>query len=243
MRGRIGIRQDHLDTNQIPEYIGKSARVALGHLNWGTVTVNASTQVGDFMLLVIQTDDPYTPDSTYYAGLGWTYYNTRKYGTTCRGTVFYKFNDGDTTFDLDPIQDHQTVVVMTFRHVNTTSPINAYREGDWGNGASPSTSDGGGGSGQLIPGITTTVDSCFFMVIMYHCYPTASSYVDNGSWVNANIDGGTELVDYSTTLGYDGGMAIWGGGKLTAGACGSTNVDMNRTNYNGPYMVLALAPG
>ena len=78
------------------------------------------------------------------------------------------------------------------------------------------------------------------MTTMFHCYPTAGTAASG--WSNSNINSGTELADFSTSLGWDGGFACWGGGKLTAGATGSTTVTMLANNYNGPYNVLALNP-
>lgn len=215
----------------VPTYIGNAGEYSSTGGS-ETITYHASTTTGDFLLLIVQTDDPYQQA----VPSGWTSIFNHAYGSTCRGRVMWKFCEGETTVFLSAVSDHRDATVLTFRGVNPTNPVNIDDQGDWGNGTFTRTT----GTEQSIPGITTTVDKCFFLLTMFHCYPTAGTAASG--WSNANINAGAELADFSTSFGWDGGFASWGGGKLLAGATGDTLVTMLANNYNGPYHVMAIEP-
>jgi len=174
-----------------------------------TVTYNASSAAGDFLLLFAQCDD----GSSISTPSGWTKYASGSVSPYCKGYIFYKFKTTDTTVFVQQTSNQTNCSVLTFRNVDTTSPINV-GAGKLGNEGSTT---------RTFPDITTTVDGCFYLAAYFHDWPNASNTAAS-SWTNANIASGTELLDISTTADWDGGVAVWGGYKNTAGACGATTV-------------------
>lgn len=195
--------------------------------NAQTITYNASSLSGDFLILYVQSDNADHSQTI----TGWTKLLDGASSSTARGTVYYKFMTTDTTVYVPDFGDHTEASVLTFRGVDRTNPINA----------SFGEIDGEAGSHLHLPGVTTTLDNCFILYGVFHDI-NSSSNSQASNWVNANISSGTEFLDISTSVGWDGGVAVWGGTLVNAGASGTTTMDIGQDKNDYPICCIALTP-
>lgn len=211
---------------QAISYIGNAGKnVATGSAGV-TITYNASSAEGDFLVLVAQTDDAF-PMST---PSGWTQESDIYVSGFVHTYLFYKTKSSDTTvFCTAPTVDHITCTVLTFRNVDTYTPKNVKSEYSVGDNTS-----------QTLTGVTTTVDACYVLWLVGHDAPTEGTVFSN--WTNANITGSAELIDISTTDSWDGGVGVWGGIKTLAGATGSTTVTVDSLADSMSVLCYAMNP-
>lgn len=175
-----------------------------------TITYNASSAAGDFLMLFVESDNA----DTAVTPAGWTILINRTAASECRATLYYKFKGTDTTVFLSDFGDHTEASVLTFRGVNP-SAINNHLS------AEEATANA-----CNIAGVTTTVDNCFVMYAVYHSIESDTNGQLSG-WTNAAISSSSELIDICTSVGWDGGFAVWGGYLLHAGASGTTTANIS----------------
>lgn len=190
-----------------------------------TITYHASSASGDLLLLIVQADD----GDSIGTPSGWTSLTNRSYSPYCRGKVMYKFKGTDTSVYVSDVGDHQCSSVLTFRNVDSSLTA-----GTAAGGTLSATNS------ETIPGVTTTADGAFVIWIGFHDAPSNSSQASG--WTNANITGGAELADFSTDTSWDGGFAVWGGIKTTAGATGNTTLTWDAGVGGIIYYTLPLMP-
>jgi len=88
-----------------------------------------------------------------------------------------------------------------------------------------------------LTGVTTTVPDTLIVQAVSHDRDNAGAHFSNQ--VNANLTGITERTDAGTNSGNGGGLAVWDGGKLTAGATGDTTADITN-NVDNAFLTIAL---
>lgn len=204
-------------------FIGHAGKNA--SLGGQTITYHASSASGDLLLLIVQADDA----DTIGVPTGWTSLSSRSYAPFARVRIMYKFKTTDTDVYVSDVGDHQCSSVLTFRNVDASLTAGTAAGGTLSNYF----------NGQ-ITGVTTTDDGAFVLWIGIHDAPSNSSQAS--SWSNANITGGAELIDICTDISWDGGFAVWGGIKTTAGATGDTTVTWASDVDGIIYYVLPLKP-
>lgn len=195
-----------------------------------TVTYNVSSIEGDFLLLLVQTDDV----NMIATPVGWTsLYNAPDGFGGHKFAMFWKFKETDeTVFIADP-GDHVIASVLTFRNTDSSAPIDALGAVNIKQYIQVNT-------GQGMPSITTAFDGDFVLAIISHDHVTESA--TSSAWSNSSLSSTSELIDISTTLGWDGGFGVWGGLKSTAGATGVTTLTTVNDSGYAQMMHLALKP-
>lgn len=189
-----------------------------------TITYHASSAAGDLLFLIVQCDDA----DNVPTPSGWTQLFYDVYSPFCRMEIFIKTKGSDTSVFVSDVGDHQVATVLTFRNV-----LGLYTFG---------AVDGElkGTNNETLPGVTTPSDNNFVLWVAAHDANSASAQASN--WTNANITGGAELADFSTTTGWDGGFAAWGGIKATAGATGNTTLTWDTPVDGIIYYAIPLLP-
>lgn len=193
------------------QYIGNAGKYVNGADGSAiTITFNGSTQEGDYLMCVTTVDDATSTNTP----TGWNLIYDRGFPPYSKTRIFsktYASADGNTVY-VDPGFGQVTASVLTFRGVGSVS-------GFANNGVEPV------GSTLTIAGGTSTEDNVFTIFGFGHDAPKDIAIASN--WTNANISSASELIDISTSNHYDGGFAVWGGYKLTAGATGNTTVTVD----------------
>jgi len=190
-----------------------------------TITYHASSVSGDLLLLIVQADDA----DSISTPSGWSTLMNRSYAPFTRGKVMYKFKTTDTDVFVSDPGDHQTATVLTFRNVDSSLTA----------GSSVSV-EITAANNETLPGCTTTADEAFVLWVAFHDADSDSGQASG--WTNANITGGAELVDHSTSTSWDGGYAVWGGIKTTAGATGDTTLTWGAAVEGIIVLALPLKP-
>jgi len=197
-------------------FIGVGSRAVRSGNGNLTLPVHASTQSGDYLVCMYQWDQ----DSSASGPTGSTELAYRDEGDfEVRASGLF-YTGSNPVITLNSGGDQLIGAALTFRGVNTTTQLDATNtEGNFSmRGIEPSEGSDGSNS---VPNVTTTVPNCFVITMIGHDINTSSSSLFS-DWVNADLEGFDELVEYSTTTGWDGGFAAAGGIKRTAGAVGNT---------------------
>lgn len=125
---------------------------------------------------------------------------------------------------------HVTAQILTFSGVKATgNPWNTYATS-----TSATTTDP-----KIVPGLTTTVDNCLFVVIvgLGRDGETTASF---SAWSNASISL-TEIADYTTSVGTGGGFGAAAGTAGAAGVIGDTTFTVIQDTRR-CTMAIALEP-
>ena len=198
-------------------------------------------QSGDLLLLLVQNDNMNSasadnPSNTAYAG--WTFVSrqptTSSGVTSARITVYRAWSQDIVTGpEIADTEDHQSAVIVAYRGVNPTNPINAIAGGLQNTAATPVS----------LTGVTSTVNNCRILYLM-----TNNSDAVGTDWVSITT---TTLTDFQYThaqrfnqkwnAGGGGGLAVMDGLLTTAGASGSISGTQNSVN-NYRWVTLALEP-
>lgn len=194
-----------------------------------TVSSNASTQVGDLMILFVEDTGNFTSITnwTMIDGSGssgticWAYW---KFATSAAETVSVPNTDTVT-------YNHRYGVIATFRGVDSTTPIHGYAMSNVSSGA-PSTS-------VTFPSKTTTINNTMIVNAMSYDTDTTTPQFTLGS--NASLTSLTKQFDGATSVGDGGGIAICTGFLATAGASGSTTGTLSTSSAQAKFAI-ALAP-
>jgi hypothetical protein len=88
-----------------------------------------------------------------------------------------------------------------------------------------------------VTGVTTTVPDTLIVQAVTHDRDSASAHFSGQT--NTNLGGLTERVDAGTTSGNGGGLSVWDGEKLTAGATGNTTANITN-NVENAFLTIAL---
>lgn len=210
---------------------GVGAKKAFAGSGGISVSLPAAAQIGDLGLLWAQTDQGDSVDPT---PSGWSLIETEDTGE-CRFHLFYREIASLSSFTVNNTGDHLICAAMAFGNVDMANPFG-------GTTAGPISSTGGTlSTSVVIPHNATIVDRAFVIGGVGHDIPS-----DGGSNVafasNASLeDGGTQLADYCTTSGWDGGFGIHGGIKALAGAVNNTTGTLS-TGKRKAYISCALKP-
>jgi hypothetical protein len=207
-----------------PSFVAHSGKFA--STSGQTVDYPAGIQDNDLLMLIIQCDDA----DTVSRPSGWTHL-WKQLGVT--GTseinVYYKFYNGTGSgVYVSDVGDHQIASVLAFRNVSLSNPI--HKSSHYATATIDNT--------PTLNGTITTNDQCYIIYGVFHDAITSAANVSG--WPAFSISGGTELIDISTTLGWDGGFACYGGTKETAGNTGSGTVTC--PDGNGGF-IIALNAG
>lgn len=197
------------------EFIGNAGKnVSTGSQS---ITYHASSASGDLLILIVQADDV----DTIPTPSGWTrIFNSSDGRGGCRGFVAWKIKASDTKVFVSDVGDHQTASVLTFRNTATTSPIEIPLVAT----VYPYSGINGG---STIPGAISTIDNSFVCYVVIH--DNDSNSACTSGWTNAQLSSTAELIDISTNTGWDGGFAVWGGFKASAGNTGVTGLTITDT--------------
>ena len=126
--------------------------------------------------------------------------------------------------------DHGYGLIITFRGCITTgNPWDGTPVG--GVKAAASTS-------ATVTGLTTTVANTLLVQALTKDLDTAAAFAS--AQTNGNLSSITERTDAGTNVGGGGGIAVWHGGKATAGATGNTTVTV--TSSINAFHTIALRP-
>lgn len=98
------------------------------------------------------------------------------------------------------------------------------------------------GVGIALTGDTTTVDECLCIILASTGRDTNSGNFSN--WANADLTDINEVWDFVRDDGNGGGIGVVRGTKATAGAVGSTTVDIGGTAgfHGGGHIFIAFKP-
>lgn len=211
-------------------FIGEGGRYTRDGNGSLEVGVHANTVSGDYVVCVAQYDQDSSIGSVPAT---WNLISFDTVGSSFRYVVFGKIYTGTPpTITLVSGGDQLIAACLTFRNVNASTQIDA----------TPSVVEQvfSVGSNTITSHPATTVANCFYIDVLAHDYNTSSSTLWSG-WTNSDLEGYTELVEYSTTLGWDGGFAVAGGIKETAGAVADSTVTSS-INKDMGYTSFALRP-
>jgi hypothetical protein len=166
---------------------GSSATQTTGSL---TITIPATVQPGDLLVLVAALNDAGVPEHDWSTPSGWTLRDARRVGTNLFGLCAVRVatsGDASSTVTLStPATGKSCAIVVAYSGVDTASPINA------GATASETVST----ETHTTPAINTTVADC---VVIAACV-TSHSVAE--SWSTAS--GHTKRVDVSQATGFNG---------------------------------------
>jgi hypothetical protein len=219
-----------MNTGGSIQFIGEGGRYVRTGNGDLTPAVHANTVNGDYVIVVWQYDQDST---TIYPPIGWNEIAFDQVGSSfkyaCAGLIYA---GTPPTVTLASGGDQLIATCLTFRGVNATTQIDATpveTEVIVAVGANTFTSQE-----------TTTVPNCYHINIIGHDYNTSSSSLWS-AWANTSLESMTELVEYSTTSGWDGGFAVAGGIKTEAGLVGNTTFT-SAINKDIGYFSFALRP-
>jgi MSHA biogenesis protein MshQ len=210
-----------------PTFVG-AGTVAATTLDDDTANYPAGWAADDLLLLLVENaGDSLTVDA------GWTSAGTPQLGTGTGLHVWYRVaqsGDGGSVGYHGSGINHMQGVVLAYRGVDTTTPLDATPVGGT---ASASTS-------ITFSSITTVTADCMIVLALAAADDRAAGN-DFGSWTNANLTSLTERVDANTAQGNDGALGAADGVKATAGATGTTTASIS-TSAGKAYMTIALRP-
>jgi len=138
-----------------------------------------------------------------------------------RLSIFWKraVSAAETSPTITDTGDHQVGVIITYRGCATTGvPINITAGGV----LTPA------GTTITFPSVTTTVKGCL-IVLAASSDTDANSTTEFSSFINAGLSNLTERIDYIGNTGRGGGFGVADGGKVVAGATGTTAVTVVST--------------
>lgn len=124
--------------------------------------------------------------------------------------------------------DHVYARILTYRGVISTG--NPWDITIGGIKATPS-------SAVTVTGVTTTVPDTLIVQAVSHDRDNGGAHFSGQT--NANLTGITERTDEGTNSGNGGGVAVWDGVKLTAGATGDTTATITN-NVDNAFLTIAL---
>jgi hypothetical protein len=205
-----------------PTFVAKGSAIATQGA--AVVSYPAGIQAGDLLVILSQTDQ----GDSVTTPAGWTE-EVDESSTECRFRVFWKYHTSGSSATISWSGDHIVARCFAFRDVHPSSPINASRDDN-------NTSLG---TVVLIPGVTSTVNNCLILAMVAHDIASNSSQVSG--WANANLEDASELDDTCSTVGWDGGFAMYAGYKVAASAVGNTTATLG-TAKKRAYGCIALAP-
>ncbi len=125
--------------------------------------------------------------------------------------------------------NHVTAQILTYRNVITTGNPWDVTGGGIKSIASTSLS---------LASITTTVANT--LIVQGASKDLDSTAAGFSNQTNANLINVAERTDFGTNAGNGGGIAVWDGSKLTAGAIGTTTVTVSYSQN--AYLTIALKP-
>lgn len=190
---------------QPPLYIGASGPVNTSLST--TLTYNAASLAGDLLILVAQCDDA----DAISTPSGWTLLTTQTNGAKLY--VWWKIKAADTSVFVPDPGSNMWCEVYTFRRVSATFPIGSAATG------TPAQS-----SAISVAGPTTT--DIFNMIFTVVAHEINSSGQQVSGWACANLTAITEIADYDSGLGWDGGFAVMIGLMNGVGAVGTITASM-----------------
>lgn len=174
----------------------------------------AGTAAGDYLLMVCETNNQAITAS------GWT--EITGHGSpitqgTQRITLLYRRATGTDPTTTNDSGDHQVARIVGFTGVKAT--------GDGFNVSATGTEATVDTSGS-IPGATTTLDGCYVLACCGTDRDFTESNAQFGTWANASLTSGQELMDDCTAAGNGGGFGVYGGFMDTAGTYNATTVTL-----------------
>jgi hypothetical protein len=215
------------------------ATIAIGNVaaassGTGAVTPALPTGIasGDLLILLCETANEAVTTPT-----GWTIApsspqstGTAAATTATRLSIFYRIATGSDSAPViaDP-GDHLIAQIMAFTGVDQTTPFNA-SAGDVNASASTAVT---------VPAVTTTCDNAWILACCSWVTDTATAQASGQT--NANLSGGAERMDASTTSGNGGGFSVVTGLLALAGNSGTTAVTL-ATSSQSAKIALALQP-
>lgn len=220
-----------MNTGGSIQFIGEGGRFVRDGNGDLTVGVHPNTQVGDFVFLVEQ----YDQDSSVGGSppTGWTLLANDQVDTNFRWVIIYRIYAGTPpTVTLVSGGDQLIATCLTFRGVDASTPIDST--------GTVNELFFSAGTMTLSNHETTTRANCYHVDVITHDYNSSSSSLWSG-WANSSLESCTELVEYSTTTGWDGGFAVAGGIKRTAGLVADTTLTSSINKRMGAYS-FALRP-
>ena len=181
-----------------------------------TITYNASSASGDYLLLMCCCDNA----NNVSTPSGWERLAVRSDSPEGKIYVFGKFKASDTSVFVSSLGT-MDCSVLTFRGVDPVTPVQS-------NG--PSIAVNPSSSVWSFPNsVATTRDNT------YCVWGFAATWQESGSiasgWSAANVTNSQELIDIATTSGWDPCGAAWGGTVVTSGTIPGTvtaNVAKNK---------------
>lgn len=208
-----------------------------------TLGLPSGRQSGDLLLLLVQNDNADSsggdnPADNAYSG--WTLVGrqptTSSGASSARITVYRAWSqDISSAPTIADTGNHQSAVIVAYRGVNTSNPINATAAGLNNTAAS---------SVVMNVGVTTTVDNCRVLYLL-----TNNSDSVGTDWVTFDTYSGLTDVRFSNSerfnqkwnAGSGGGLAVVDGLRSSAGATGTVSGTQNTVNtYR--WVVIALEP-
>ena len=192
--------------------------VGIGTYNSGSAGITVATPsgiaAGDLLVAAVETANQTITTSSS----GWTTYTGTAGGTAgaaggIRCTVFYKITDGsDTGIVLNDSGNHQLGVMLAYRGVDSSSPINA------------SASQYNASSTTLTcPSVTTTVANTAIIAIAAIDRDVATTTQVSG-WTCTFSASIVEVFDRTVTTGQGGGLGIATEFAAAIGATGTVTV-------------------
>lgn len=189
-------------------------------------------QAGDFALLVIETG---TSLDVVETPAGWTAIGAKVVGlnNTTLGWLFYRFaaSGAEANADAADPGDHWVGVILVYRGVNTTNPINAFAGAM---GASAPTT-------VLYPTLFTTRPDCRIVNILFRAVDAAGPY--SSAETNPTLANLVEQFDDGAVDGNGGGIVVITGEKAAKGYVDHTQATMVAVSGGHALVTLALAPG
>ena len=126
--------------------------------------------------------------------------------------------------------NHSYAVIITFRGVNQSTPINI----------SAGNSGIGGGSTSNCTTVTTTVNDC--LIALLTARGRDSTDMQSTSASNANLANITQRNNAGTTNGNGGGIVIYTADFATAGATGTSTINYSASPLSYGAITVAIAP-
>ena len=212
------------------EFIGQVHGIKYYSASTLTVQAHADTLAGDLLIFLTFT----SPSGPSAYPSGWAQLTTA--GSITRISYKIATSSTDTAYLSSNYYD-LAYMMLTFRGVDTTSPIDAYATG---------TSSG---TAFTAPGVTTTVDQAM-VVVCAGFNKVAGTDVDNFSaWTASGLESITEAVDEHRSIyyvpsergDYEGVAAAYGK-KLSAGSTGSITATGDASGIYAEVLTVALTP-
>lgn len=169
---------------------------------------------------------------------GWTQVTNSPQSTGTAGAaggvrlgVFYRLATGPIVSapSIADTGDHTTAVILCFRKVDTTTPI------DISAGGVLATA----GTTITLSSVTTTVAKVLTLLCVANDRDFSGASLS--AWSNGSLTSITELFDGCTTAGTGGGIGVASGIKTVAGSTGTSQVT-NGASVTAAHMTIGLRP-